>query len=53
VWHVKTAAAHPCGRHFSYPSSAHTFKSAMILPHAVEIRMPVQIHRFMNHYIAP
>ncbi|MFI9845211.1 hypothetical protein ACIHFD_49895 [Nonomuraea sp. NPDC051941] len=53
VWHVKTAAAHPCGRHFSYPSSAHTFKSAMILPHAVEIRMPVQIHLFMNHYIAP
>ncbi|SDL62744.1 hypothetical protein [Nonomuraea jiangxiensis] len=53
VWHVDTAEAHPRGRRPNCPSSAHTFNEAGILPHAVEIRTPIQIHRFMDHRIAP
>ncbi|SEH03006.1 hypothetical protein SAMN05444920_13215 [Nonomuraea solani] len=54
VWHVDTAEAHPRGlRRSSYPASAHTYREAEIPPHAVEIRTPLQIHRFMDHHITP
>ncbi|WP_379507681.1 hypothetical protein [Nonomuraea zeae] len=53
AWHVDTAQVQLGGRRPSCPSSALTFKEAEIPPHAVEVRTPVQIHRFMNHPICP
>ena len=53
AWHLDTAEAHPRGRRPNCPSSAHLFNEAEIPPHAVEIRTPIQIHRFMDHHIAP
>ncbi|MGW3346353.1 hypothetical protein ACWDA3_23840 [Nonomuraea rubra] len=51
VWHMVTADAHPRGRRSSWPSSACTFQEAKIFPHAIEIRTPAQIQRFMDHHI--
>ena len=53
AWHVDTAEAHPRGRRPNRPSSGHTFNEAQIPPHAIEIRTPIQIHRFMDHHIGP
>lgn len=51
VWHLDTAEAHCRGARPSSSSSAHTFNEAAIPPHAVEIRTPLQIHRFIDHHI--
>ncbi|MFB4285094.1 MULTISPECIES: hypothetical protein [unclassified Nonomuraea] len=52
VWHVDTAEAHRRGRLSNWPSSAHTFQKTNLPPHAVEIRTPVQIRRFMTPHIS-
>ncbi|GAA3600895.1 hypothetical protein GCM10022419_101290 [Nonomuraea rosea] len=52
VWHVDTAVARFRGHRPDYSSSARMFKEAEILPDAVEIRTPIQIHRLMGHHIA-
>jgi hypothetical protein len=51
VWRLDEARFR--GHRPNCPSSAHMFKKAEILPDAIEIRTPIQIHRFMDHYIAP
>jgi hypothetical protein len=52
VWHVDTAEAHRSGRPSNWPSSAHTFQKTNLPPHAVEIRTPVQIRRFMDPHLS-
>ncbi|MEU4573595.1 MULTISPECIES: hypothetical protein [Nonomuraea] len=52
VWNARTAnEARSRDRRLAYSYSGHTFQELQIPPNAVEIRTPVQIHRFMTHYI--
>ncbi|GAA2206798.1 hypothetical protein GCM10009850_022560 [Nonomuraea monospora] len=52
VWHVGIAEAHRRHRRPSWPSSAYTFQETSVPPHAVEIRTPIQIRRFMDEHVA-
>ncbi|QFY13020.1 hypothetical protein GBF35_46475 [Nonomuraea phyllanthi] len=54
VWHVETAETRPRARRSYWPSSAHAYVEAGISPHAVEIRTPTQIYRFIDqHQLTP